>query len=264
MRHYKKYWKVWKTIAANALQETFVNRGSNILFFTGKAIRLAFMLLFLWILKSTVKTIGGYTSDQMVVFFLVYQFVDTFAQILYRGVYIFSNLVRRGEFDFMLLRPISPLFGALTGKPDINDAVFLIPSTALSIWIISQLSITITVSSAFFFGILVLNSLLIATALHIIVLVVGILTTEVDGVIWFYRDISRMAQFPVSVYMEPLKSFLFFVIPVGIMMTIPAEVLLGHAQPQVILFSMLFGISFFYLTLRLWHWSLTQYQSASS
>lgn len=259
-----KYWKVWRTVATNALQETFVNRGSNVLFFTGKAIRLAFMLLFLWILKSTVKTIGGYSSDQMVVFFLVYQFVDTFAQILYRGVYVFSNLVRRGEFDFMLLLPINPLFRALTGKPDINDAIFLIPSTALSIWIISQLSLQITPTSAILFAFLLLNSLLIATALHILVLVVGILTTEVDGVIWFYRDVSRMAQFPVSVYMEPLKSFLYFVVPVGIMMTIPAEVLLGKSSTWVIFFSTLFGISFFYLTLKLWQWSLTQYQSASS
>ena len=154
----KKYFSVWKAVALNALQETFVNRGSNLLFFTGKVIRLAFMLLFLWLLRQTVTTIGGYSGDEMVVFFLVYQFIDTFAQVLYRGVYMFSHLVRTGEFDFMLLKPIHPLFRALTGKPDINDAFFLIPSTALSIWILSQLSLTFTVPSILLFGLLVINS----------------------------------------------------------------------------------------------------------
>ncbi len=261
---YHTYWKVWKTIATNALQETFINRGSNILFLISKSIRLLFMLLFLWILRSTVKTIGDYTSDQMVVFFLVYQFVDTFAQILYRGVYLFSHLVRTGDFDSMLIKPISPLFRALTGKPDINDAVFLIPSTALSIWILTQLSLTITLQSSLLFLVLLSNSLLLATALHILVLVVGILTTEVDGVIWLYRDLSRMAQFPVSVYIQPLRSILYFVVPVGIMMTIPAETLLGVSSPAVIMFSCLFGIVFFLGSLKLWHWSLKKYQSASS
>lgn len=264
MKHYLKYWKVWKTIAINALQETFVNRGSNLLFFIGKSIRLAFMLLFLWVLKTNITTIGGYTSDQMVVFFLVYQFVDTFAQILYRGVYLFSHLVRRGEFDFMLLVPINPLFRALTGKPDINDALFLIPSTALSILILSQLSLSITLSSALLFTVLICNSILIATALHILVLVVGILTTEVDGVIWMYRDLSRMAQFPVSIYLEPIRSLLYFVVPVGVMITLPTEVLLQTAPSSVALYSTLFGVGFFVLALHIWKWSLTQYQSASS
>lgn len=222
------------------------------------------MLLFLLMLKRTIHSIGGYTSDQMMVFFLVYQFVDTFAQILYRGVYLFSHLVRTGEFDFMLLRPMSPLFGALTGKPDINDALFLIPSTALSVWIIMGLNLEITLPSALLFGVLLVNSILIATALHIVVLVIGILTTEVDGVIWFYRDLSRMAQFPISVYMEPLRSFLYFVVPVGIMVTIPAETLLGVSSPVVIPLTTAFGSGFFILSLWLWRWSLTQYQSASS
>ena len=195
---------------------------------------------------------------------MVYQFIDTVPQILYRGVYLFSNLVRTGEFDFMLLRPINPLFGALTGKPDINDALFLIPSTALSLWIISQLSLTITTASVALFSILMLNSIILATALHILVLVVGILTTEVDGVIWMYRDVSRMAQFPVSIYFEPLRSLLYFIVPVGIMVTIPAEVLLGKHSLYVVLFSCLFSGGFMFLSLKLWNWSLTKYQSASS
>ncbi len=259
-----KYWRVWKTIATNELQTTFINRGTNVLFFLGKSVRLAFMLSFLLMLKKTVKQIGGYTSDQIVVFFLVYQFIDTFVQIIYRGVYLFSNLVRSGEFDFMLLRPIRPLFGALTGKPDINDTLFLIPSTALSVWIIWELNLSITLHAAMLFGILLINSLLIATALHILVLVIGIMTTEVDGVIWFYRDCSRMAQFPVSLYMEPLRSFLYFVVPVGVMITIPAETLLGSSSTMVAILACTFGCGFFILSLQLWKWSLTRYQSASS
>lgn len=259
-----RYVRIWSITATNALQETFINRWSNILFFSGKAIRFTMSLVVLFLIKNNVKEFAQYTTDQIVVFFLTYQIIDTLAQVFYRGVYMFSNQVRTGEFDFLLMKPINPLFRALTGSPDINDTFFLIPTLVSSIIIIRSLDVHITFSSLVTYIALLVNSFLIVTALHIFVLVVGILTTEVDGIIWMYRDLIRLGQFPVSVYLEPLRFILFFVVPIGTMITIPAEILI-HAQPtHTILVSVLIGVGFFLVSLRAWRWALKQYSSASS
>jgi ABC-type uncharacterized transport system permease subunit len=165
------YYKVWLQFAKNAWQETFVNRASNVLFMVGKIFRLMMSLLFLFLIRENVDTFAGYTSDQMVVFFLTYQFIDVVSQTAYRGVYIFSRLVRSGEFDFLLSKPINPLFRALTGKPDINDLFFSIPTILVSGYILSILNLDITLTSALWFIALLFNSFLIVTALHILVLV---------------------------------------------------------------------------------------------
>ncbi|HYD35299.1 MAG TPA: ABC-2 family transporter protein [Vitreimonas sp.] len=264
LKHLQTYYQVWFITASNALQRAFVNRWTNVLFILGKVLRLGMSLLFLYLLKERNITIAGYTTDQVIVFFLTYQFIDIVAQVLYRGVYNFGRLIKSGEFDFYLARPISALFRSLTGEPDINDVFFLVPSTVLSIWLIAQLPLSITVSSVLLYLVVIINSLLIATGLHILVLVVGIVTTEVDNIIWTYRDITRLGQFPVTMYVEPLRTALFFILPVGFMYTIPAQVLLGSPLSFSIPVTLGIGVVFFWITLKIWAWGLQRYSSASS
>lgn len=260
----KKYWLVWKKTAQAAFQITFVNRNTNLLFLIGKILRLSMSLLFLFLIKQNIQTFAGYTTDQMIVFFLTYQFVDVFAQVLYRGVYIFSNLMCNGDFDFHLAQPINPLFRALTGRPDINDAIFIIPTIFISIFIVLNLNLVITFSGLLLYLILLINSFIIATAMHILILAIGVITIEVDGVVWIYRDFMRLGQFPVTIYMEPLRFALFFIVPVGMMVTLPAQVLLGMAPSYSLVVVSVVGILSLVFSLKFWGWSLKRYGSASS
>lgn len=258
------YWRVWQIIASNALQEIFINRWTNALFTLGKVIRLVVSLTVLWLLKKNGVYIAGYSSDQAIIFFLTYQFIDLFGQVLFRGVYWFGNMIRNGELDFLLCRPINPLFQSLVGKPDLDDAFFLIPSTLVSIVIAAQLQIHITWQSFLLYLFLLANSMLFVTGFHILVLVFGILTTEVDNLIWTYRDVTRLGQFPITLYQEPLRTILFLVIPLGLMFTIPAQVLLAVPSTYGLFITCAVGIGFLSLSLWAWNWGLKQYSSASS
>lgn len=250
--------------AINALQEAFVNRWSNLMFLLGKAIRFGMTLVFLLVLTNNVTQIGGYNSDEIIVFFITYHLVDLTTQVVFRGVYLFSNQVRTGEFDFLLLKPISPLFRTLTGRPDITDALFLIPSLGVIAYLLTQINVTITATSLALFLVLFFNSMLIGTAMHIFVLVIGLLTTEVDGVIWMYRDLLRLGQFPITIYLQPLRFLLFFLIPVGMMITVPAEILQNVAPTHSMIVATTIGVGFFFLSYLSWRWALKQYSSASS
>src|SRR5690606_14692655 len=112
------------------------------------------------------------------------------------GVYEFGSKVKSGSLDFELTKPFSPLFRALLGSPDINDIALFIPMTALNIYIISQLGIEFSMGSILLFGLLFLNGFFIATAFHIFVLALGILTTEIENAIFLYRDVGKQGQFP--------------------------------------------------------------------
>ncbi len=260
----KTYYKVWKILALNALQEAFVNRATNVLFMVGKAMRLVMTVAFLLLIRGNVQTFAGYSTDQLVIFFLMYQILDVSSQVLFRGVYLFSNLIKSGEFDFYLSKPINPLFRALTGLPDINDALFLVPNMVLAGYLLSTLSVHITITSAVLFFILCMNSFLMITALHIFILAVGILITEVDGMVWLYRDLTRLGQFPITMYAEPLRLTLFFVVPIGFMLTIPAQVLSNLVPTYSVAFTLTVGILFFLLSLRTWSFAVKRYSSASS
>jgi ABC-2 type transport system permease protein len=258
----KIYWLIWLKMAEYAWAETFLNRWTNILFLIGKAIRFSISLFFLILLKNNLQQFADYTTSQVIVFFLTYQFLDTLGQIFFRGVYLFSWQVRSGELDFYLAKPINPLFRILTGKPDILDFLFIFPTTAISVWLITQLNIVMTWPNFFLYLALLLNGFLIVTGIHILVICLGVITTEVDNAIMLYRDVNNLARFPVDIYREPLRTILFFVIPVGVMNTIPAQVLLNVKPTYSLPTAFAVGFLFLFLSLRVWAWSLKKYTSA--
>ena len=263
-QRFLSYLKVWIRLAINSIQETFINRGTSALFFSGKAIRFGMMIVFLLLLQTQLDSFAGYTTSHLVVFYLTYYFVDLFGQIIFRGVYQFGQKIRTGEFDFFLLKPVSPLFQSLVGKPDINDLIFLVPSGLISFYLVSQLDIAVTTSSLLWFALLFINGLVIITSLHILVLAVAIITVDIDGIIWLFRDVSRLGQFPVSIYFEPLRTILFFLIPIGMMVTIPAEILIGSSSSHAISTAIFIGFASLITSLSLWKLSLRYYSSASS
>lgn len=264
MTRLKTYYQIWSKTAGFELQEALLHRGTSLVFIIGKIFRLLMMLLFLWLIQSKVNSIAGYTSQEILVFYLTYNLVDLIAQIIYRGVYEFGPKVRDGSFDFYLAKPISPLFQALATKNDPIDTILFIPNLLLTIVIMANLNLNITITSTLLYVALFINSFMMATAIHTLVLCLGVLTTEVDNTIWLYRDISRLAQFPVNIYLAPMKLILFFVVPVGMMITVPAQVLLNHQPTYPLIFVTIFSVMFLLISLRIWRWSLKQYSSASS
>lgn len=264
MKLLRRYWQVWLLMASNEAQVTFVNRAANIMFFIGKSLRYVVMITFLLLLRSTVKEVGGYQANQIMVFFITYHFTDLVLQIFFRGVYEFGTHVRNGTFDGILLKPISPLFRVLTGTPDLNDVIFLIPSTIISVFLLLSSDIHMSFISFLLYLVLLLNALLIGTAIHIIILSLTLLANDVDNIMWIYRDVSRLGQFPTTIYFEFIRLTLFFIIPIGVMTTIPAQALLNTPLSLSVSASFAMGIIFFLLSLRFWQWSVKKYSGASS
>lgn len=222
------------------------------------------MLTFLWLLKQNVTTVAGYTAAQMLVFYVTYQFLDTLLQVFFRGAYTFGSKVRDGSLDGILIRPLNPLFRILTGEPDLNDAIFLLPATVLSFYLLFTSGLSLSWGSFILYIVLLLNSFVIGTALHIMIISLTLLTTDVDNLMWLYRDFSRLGQFPVTIYFELLRLALFFLVPIGFMITIPAQILIQTPPTYSLIIATLVGLGSLLFSLKTWNWALKKYSSASS
>ena len=64
--------------------------------------------------------------------------------------------------------------------------------------------------------------LVISAAFHILVLAMGIITLEIDHTVMIYRDLVGLGRFPIDIYKEPLRSLITFIVPIGLMISIPA------------------------------------------
>lgn len=244
-------------------QIAFISRFGAIVFMLGKLIRFFSFLLFILLIITQTQAIAGYSFWQIILFFATYNFIDTAAQFFLREVYRFRTYVVRGFFDYILVKPVSPLFRSLFGGSDILDLSILVLSFLFIIFSAAKIDIT-SLGNILLYIFLIINALLIALALHILVLASGVVTTEVDNAIMLYRDLTSMGRLPVDIYQEPIRGIITFAIPVGIMMTFPAKALMGLLSIDFITISFLIGAILFVISVTLWKVSLKYYSSASS
>lgn len=262
MRRLKYYTKLWWMLTYDSFSAVLGQRIALLFFLVGKIIRFVFFLGFLYFLILGTKNLAGYTSNQAIFFFLIFNVIDVLAQFLFREVYRFRPKIISGDFDLTLVKPANALFISLMGGADVIDFI-TIPPLFIATWYVGAL-LHPTISQTLLFFLLTINGLVIATAFHIAVLAMGIITLEVDHTIMIYRDLTSFGRFPVDIYKQPLTGLLTYLIPIGIMITFPAKALMGLLSTGGILISLLVGIVSFILALRFWSYALTKYTSASS
>ena len=205
---------------------------------------------------------AGYSGNQIIFFFLSFNLVDVVTQFLYRQVYSFRPMIVKGDFDLVLVKPVNALFRVLMGGSDLVDLVTIPPLIILIIIYGASLNPDFTQVITYF--ILMINALLIGTAFYVAILAFGIVTTEIDHSVMIYRDLTNLGKLPIDIYGKPLRVFLTYFIPIGVMMTVPGRAIMGLTTPVGIIISLFVGIVFVVLALRFWKFALTKYTSASS
>lgn len=256
--------KLWFLMAKTAAQSQLTTLWAGIFFILGKVVRFLFLFIFLFSVLSQSQTLAGYTREQVIVFFLVFNLVDITVQFLFRGVYVFRPLVVRGDFDLDLLKPYPSFFRPLFGWTDILDFITLIPLWFFFIWYLFHAHLFFSRIQILYFLLLFANSLLLAFAFHLFVCAVCVLTTEIDHLIWIYRDLTGMARVPTDIYQRGIRYILTFTIPVVILITVPAKALMGILSWEGVILSLVISVLFLFGSLRFWQYALTQYSSASS
>ena len=249
-------------MSKNSFQGMLSQRLGAGIFITGKVLRFGFFLAFIYLLLKGTNSLAGYNFNQTLFFFLTFNLIDVTTQFLFREVYRFRPLIVSGSFDLVLAKPISPLFRSLMGGADVLDLITM-PPLILAVYLVGR-SLGPTPTQVFYYLFLLANGLLIATAFHIAVISMGIITLEIDHTIMIYRDLTNLGRFPVDIYRQPLQGVLTYLIPVGIMVTLPANALMGLVSLPGILLSFLVGVVFIFIAIYFWNFALTKYTSASS
>ncbi len=258
-----RYLRVWIRLTLGSFRIALQSRIGAGIFIVAKLVRFGLLFAFLAVITTKTRVFAGYSQAQVFIFFLTFNCIDTISQCLFREVYRFREKIVTGDFDLLLVKPYSPLIRALFGGTDPLDAMLIIPYVAMLGFIIAKVT-TIDIFDMALFLMLAINGIIIAAAFHILVLALGIVTTEVDHAILIYRDVSQMTRFPITIYEEPIRSLITFVVPVGIMVSFPAQALLGTLQLPFVLLSVVFAGSLLTLSLLMWRLALRHYTSASS
>jgi ABC-2 type transport system permease protein len=193
------------------------------------------------------------------------------AEMVGAGIDAFDETIRKGEFDRLLLRPVSPLMqvlgsdfrlrrlGRLTqGLIGVAIALRWLPQFSWSLDKVLMLGLGIASGAAIFLGVLLLGATVCFWTVQ---------STELTNI--FTYGGREMLSWPLPIYPESLQRIFLFIVPLAFGCYVPTCYLLGRPLPLglpawLAFLGPLAAIAFAVVTGATWRLGVTHYQSTGT
>lgn len=189
-----------------------------------------------------------------------------------RGLFIGPSLealvgmgqeVWSGNFDFTLLRPVNTQFFVTFRIWRMNALLDLLLGSGVILFAVSRSTQPVPLWSWLLFGFALLAAVL---TLYALLLAFSSLVFWSPGFLftWVFDALFQLARYPVGIYPTALRFLLTWIIPVGLITTIPAMALSGKTTGLTVLTAGLVAILLLLAASWLFQKGIRKYNSVSS
>lgn len=262
----KKHLFIYCLFVKNSLMSQLEYRFN---FFTGIAMELGYLLvkiLYPVIIYRAGTNINGFTPDEFLVFIGTYIIITSiYAGFFMMNLYAFRNLVREGQLDLLIVKPVSLQFIATLRRSDIG--LFLIDFSAGSVLVavgLTRINLSLSLLDIFGYALFVAAGAIVGYAFFLIPQVLnfwffntGALVETIDS-FWDFNNV------PMVVYEKFIQNIGVFIIPIFVITNFPALFLLKKLSPVFFVWGLLAPVIFLFLSRIVWKLALKNYSSASS
>jgi len=261
-----RYLNLIRVFVRASAQQEMAYRANFFIHVLHSILNLGTGVLGIWVLFEQVENLGGwdYPSALAVVgiYLLVSALRDLFIAPGLEALAGMGQEIMTGNFDFTLLRPVDTQF-LVTFR---HWQLYSLFDLALALGVIGAAlhagqSLSLLSLLAFFFAMAAAVMVMYAVYLAFTALV---FVNPALFFTWVIDAIFQLARYPVGIYPDWLRFMLTWVIPLGLMTTIPAQALTGKISLALLFGS--FAAAFLLLALAslLFRRTMRAYTSASS
>ena len=209
--------------------------------------------------------IKGFTLYEVLLCFSIVQFGFAFNEVFARGIDKFDELIIRGDFDRLLLRPKNIILQVLCSDSDFVKVSRLIQSIIVLIIAICHLNISwsllkiITLLLMLFSSCIIFFGIFLMAASYCFFTVQGL---EVRNV--FTDGGKHMAQYPIGVFSKGFVWFFTFIIPYAFVNYYPLLFVLGRKSSILYAFSPLLVFLYLIPSIVTFYLGMKRYSSVGS
>jgi len=290
------YGRVWITFLQNSLIREMTFRGNLLITIVTRGFWFAAQLVLFDIIYRNVNSINDWSREDYFTFMATGMLINAIVETFFMpNCANFSELIRNGNLDFVLLKPIDTQFLVSFEKVNLAMLNQVLLAGALLCYSLIHLSHLELVMSAL--QNLILSGQWLALLeicyqgtvqilMYCLLLAVGVaffyslMISLASSSIWFGRNqglydfwfyITVFARYPRSIYSgsptgEVIRFAFSYVIPILLVVTVPSRLLLSKAlEPSwITLVSVFVTLALLFISRYIFKWSLNSYRSASS
>lgn len=287
MSSHPSYTRVFNTFFRNSLVREMTFRGNFIITILTRAFWFAAQLTLFGIIYGQVKHINDWSRWEYFAFMATGMLINAIVETFFMpNCANFSELIRTGNLDFALLKPIDTQFLVSFEKVNVAMLNQLLLAGALLVYSLYQLHcespgrLQIGLPQVGLYLALLACGVAFFYSLMIALASTSIWFGRNQGLYDFWFYITAFARYPRSIYGsmdggwtagDVLQVAFTYVIPILVVVTVPARVLLGKTfnnEPGLLwrltLVSAVTAVLGLLVSRWIFHWSLRQYRSASS
>lgn len=267
-----QYGRVFGTFFRNALIREVSFRSNFLITLLTRGFWFAVQILLFDLIFRQVTAINDWSRAEYFGFMATGMLVNAIVEAFFMpNCARFSELIRTGDLDFVLLKPIDTQFLVSLEKLELAMISQIAFALALLGYSVMQVGRTVTLVPIVLYGLLVAAAVVFFYSLMIGLAATSLFFGRNQGLLDFWFYVTIFARYPSSIYSgsptgEVLRFVFSYVLPILLVITVPARVLLGMAlAPGWLPAVTLAAAAISFLAARgVFHWSLRYYRSASS
>ncbi|MCC6176318.1 MAG: ABC-2 family transporter protein [Chloroflexi bacterium] len=214
---------------------------------------------------GNVRQVAGWTLDEMFILtgsFLVVE--SLLSTVFQRNMQKLSDLVNKGELDFVLVKPISSQFLVSVRYVDFADLPTAVVGLFYVVVGVLRAGLQPGPLEMLQYGLLLLCALLSLYAIWFVTVTLALWTGRINNIAALIVPFRDLARVPTDVYSGLLKPLLTYGLPIATIATLPTKALLGLLDATMLPYQIGLTLALLWASHRFWGYSLRRYTSASS
>ena len=221
-----------------------------------------FGIHFMFMRFSNVK---GYSYPEVLVCFAIVLMQFSLAEMFARGFDMFAGIVRRGEFDRVLVRPRSTILQVLGAKFEISRVGRVAQAVIVFVYAMRIGVIEWTIARAAAVALMLLGGVVLFASLFLIYAAICFFTLEGLEFMNVFTDGGReYGKYPIDVYGKRILQFSTVVIPYALIQYYPLQYVLGRSDCALYALCPLGAVMFAAAAYAFWRFGVAHYTSSGS
>ena len=175
-----------------------------------------------------------YNIYQVIICFSVVQFGESFSEAILRGFDKFSDIIKNGGFDLLLIRPQNIYLQIMGTKIEFPKLIKSLFSLLLLAYAVIKLEIYTNPLYLLILVVMLLSSAIIFSSVFIIGAALCFKTVEgLEIINIFIYGTRDFAQYPIGIYNKIVRIFFTYIIPMAIASYFPMLYITGQSNNLV-------------------------------
>jgi ABC-2 type transport system permease protein len=260
-----RYWRLIRAFAKYGLAREMEFSANFVLSIFIHLFFIAVNLIFFGLIWLRVGGFGGLSPHEMLFFTGTFHLADSIYMIFtFFGIMEIPELVRRGDMDYLLTKPVPSQFLMTFRNFSWYSLVDLILAVAMIGYATVQMHFHFTWPGIIAYLIMIVFGAAISYAMSCLVMTLAFTLINVDAVWTAFFEIGEFERYPMGIYPPPWKIIFSVTLPMIIVANFPAYFALGKLSPVQLVWFFALSIILLYASHRFWQRGLRKYQSASS